>query len=136
MIQIIDFFLVYNVITREKEEETMRNVQITVNISKSEKEELTRMIGDYNTLSGFLAHKVKNFLDKNYTLSLDMSVSYFDNEDTIRVPYLINKDDKKRLDVYSKKVGLARSVLTRLIIIDLITRDKQNKQYEGGSDGQ
>lgn len=117
----------YNVITREKEEETMRNVQITVNISKSEKEELIRMIGDYNTLSGFLAHKVKKFLDKKYTLSLDLSVSYFDNEDTIRVPYLINKEDKKRLDLYSKKVGLARSVLTRLVIIDLITREKQNK---------
>lgn len=127
MIQIIEFFLVYNVITREKEEETMRNVQITVNISKSEKEELIRMIGDYNTLSGFLAHKVKKFLDKKYTLSLDLSVSYFDNEDTIRVPYLINKEDKKRLDSYSKKVGLARSVLTRLVIIDLITREKQNK---------
>lgn len=127
MIQIIEFFLVYNVITREKEEETMRNVQITVNISKSEKEELIRMIGDYNTLSGFLAHKVKKFLDKKYTLSLDLSVSYFDNEDTIRVPYLINKEDKKRLDLYSKKVGLARSVLTRLVIIDLITREKQNK---------
>ena len=127
MIQIIEYFLVYNVITREKEEETMRNVQITVNISKSEKEELIRMIGDYNTLSGFLAHKVKKFLDKKYTLSLDLSVSYFDNEDTIRVPYLINKEDKKRLDLYSKKVGLARSVLTRLVIIDLITREKQNK---------
>ena len=127
MIQIIEFFLVYNVITREKEEETMRNVQITVNISKSEKEELIRMIGDYNTLSGFLAHKIKKFLDKKYTLSLDLSVSYFDNEDTIRVPYLINKEDKKRLDLYSKKVGLARSVLTRLVIIDLITREKQNK---------
>lgn len=136
MIQIIEFFLVYNVITREMEGKAMRNVQITVNISKSEKEELTRMVGDYNTLSGFLARKVKNFLDKKYTLNLDLSVSYFGNEDTIRVPYLINKDDKKRLDLYSKKVGLARSVLTRLIIIDLITRENQNKQYVGGNDGQ
>ncbi|HFI0216630.1 TPA: hypothetical protein ACGOVI_001851 [Streptococcus suis] len=118
------------------EGKAMRNVQITVNISKSEKEELTRMVGDYNTLSGFLARKVKNFLDKKYTLNLDLSVSYFGNEDTIRVPYLINKDDKKRLDLYSKKVGLARSVLTRLIIIDLITRENQNKQYVGGNDGQ